>query len=56
MRLAWFSPWPPQPSGVAGRSAAITARLAAAGLALDVFVDARYVPVDAGRGHAAGTR
>jgi glycosyltransferase involved in cell wall biosynthesis len=45
MRLAWFSPWPPQRTGVAGRSAAVTARLAAAGLAVDVFVDARDVPV-----------
>jgi glycosyltransferase involved in cell wall biosynthesis len=46
MRLAWFSPWPPQASGIAGRSAALVARLAAAGHAIDVFADARAVPVD----------
>jgi glycosyltransferase involved in cell wall biosynthesis len=46
MRLAWFSPWPPQASGIAGRSAALVARLAAAGHAIDVFADAREVPVD----------
>jgi glycosyltransferase involved in cell wall biosynthesis len=44
MRLAWLSPWPPQSSGIAGRSAALVARLAAAGHAIDVFVDARAVP------------
>jgi glycosyltransferase involved in cell wall biosynthesis len=44
MRLAWFSPWPPQSSGIAGRSAALVTRLAAVGHAIDVFVDARAVP------------
>ncbi len=46
MRLAWFSPWPPQSSGIAGRSAALVARLAAAGHAFDVFVDAGAAPID----------
>jgi len=46
MRLAWFTPWPPDPSGVAGRSAAVVARLAARGHALDVFVDEARVPTD----------
>ena len=40
MRLAWLSPWPPQRSGVAGRSFDVVAGLAARGLAIDVFVDA----------------
>jgi glycosyltransferase involved in cell wall biosynthesis len=44
MRLAWFSPWPPQRSGIAGRSAELTSHLAARGHAIDVFVDAREVP------------
>jgi glycosyltransferase involved in cell wall biosynthesis len=48
MRLAWFSPWPPQASGVAGRSAVVVDALAAAGAGIDVFVDARRVTV-AGR-------
>jgi glycosyltransferase involved in cell wall biosynthesis len=39
MRFAWFSPWPPQPSGVAGRSAELVPALAARGHAIDVFVD-----------------
>ena len=39
MRLAWFSPWPPQRSGIAGRSAELVAALAARGHAIDVFVD-----------------
>jgi glycosyltransferase involved in cell wall biosynthesis len=43
MRLAWFSPWPPDRSGIAGRSADAVARLAARGHAIDVFVDARRV-------------
>jgi len=43
MRLAWFTPWPPQPSGVAGISAVVVDRLAAAGCGIDVFVDARAV-------------
>ena len=37
--LAWFSPWPPQQSGIAGRSADMVANLAARGYAIDVFVD-----------------
>jgi glycosyltransferase involved in cell wall biosynthesis len=37
--LAWFTPWPPDRSGVAGRSAELIPRLAAAGHAIDVFVD-----------------
>ena len=44
MRLAWFSPWPPQTSGVAGRSVELTAALAAQGAGIDVFVDRRHVP------------
>jgi len=43
MRLAWFSPWPPQRSGIAGRSAELVQRLAARGHAIDVFVDASRV-------------
>jgi len=39
MRLAWFSPWPPQTGDAAGRSATATAALAARGFAIDVFVD-----------------
>jgi glycosyltransferase involved in cell wall biosynthesis len=39
MRLAWFTPWPPDPSGVAGRSAEIVPLLAARGHGVDVFVD-----------------
>jgi glycosyltransferase involved in cell wall biosynthesis len=39
MRFAWFSPWPPQPSGVAGRSAELVPALAERGHAVDVFVD-----------------
>ena len=46
MRLAWFSPWPPDPSGVAGRSAEITAVLAARRYAIDVFVDERRIAAD----------
>jgi glycosyltransferase involved in cell wall biosynthesis len=47
MRLAWFTPWPPQASGIAGRSVEVTHVLAARGWAIDVFVDRRRVP-DAG--------
>lgn len=47
MRLAWFSPWPPARSGVAGRSAEIVPILAARGHAIDVFVDtSRDKPAD----------
>ena len=44
-RAAWFTPWPPQRSGVAGRSAEIVPLLCAAGHAIDVFVDERHVDV-----------
>lgn len=37
LRLAWFSPWPPDGSGVAGRSAELVPRLAQRGYAIDVF-------------------
>jgi len=43
MRLAWFSPWPPQKSGVAGRSAELVPLLAQRGHAIDVFVEDRRV-------------
>ena len=43
MRLAWFSPWPPDRSGVAGRSAELVPALAAAGHAVDVCVGAADV-------------
>jgi len=38
-RLAWFSPWPPQPSGIAGRSAELCRELSGKGYGIDVFVD-----------------
>jgi glycosyltransferase involved in cell wall biosynthesis len=41
MRLAWFTPWPPDRSGVAGRSAELVPLLAAEGFGIDVFVDER---------------
>jgi glycosyltransferase involved in cell wall biosynthesis len=44
-RLAWFTPWPPQRSGVAGRSAEVVPLLAGRGLGIDVFVDERAVPM-----------
>jgi hypothetical protein len=37
--LAWFTPWPPQRSGIAGRSAELVPLLAARRCAIDVFVD-----------------
>ncbi len=43
MRLAWWSPWPPQRSGIAGRSAELVPLLAARGHAVDVFVDAARI-------------
>jgi len=49
LRLAWFTPWPPQSSGVAGRSAEVVRRLAGRGHAVDVFVDERLVDVPAAR-------
>jgi glycosyltransferase involved in cell wall biosynthesis len=45
MRIAWFTPWPPQRSGVAGRSAEIVPLIAAAGHGIDVFVDETQVDV-----------
>jgi glycosyltransferase involved in cell wall biosynthesis len=47
VRLAWFTPWPPQPSGIAGRSADLARGLAARGHGIDVFVDHRAVGVAA---------
>src|ERR1022692_4234571 len=44
-RLAWFTPWPPQRSGVSGRSAEVVPLLAERGHAIDVFVDERVIPV-----------
>jgi glycosyltransferase involved in cell wall biosynthesis len=46
LRLAWFSPWPPDPSGIAGRSFELVPLLAARGHGIDVFVDERRVPAD----------
>ncbi len=43
MRLAWFTPWPPQPTGVAGRSVDVTRELARRDHAIDVFVDEREI-------------
>jgi glycosyltransferase involved in cell wall biosynthesis len=48
VRLAWFTPWPPQKSGVAGRSAEVTAILADLGWGIDVTVDDRVVSVTRG--------
>jgi glycosyltransferase involved in cell wall biosynthesis len=45
VRLAWFTPWPPDRSGIAGRSAELVPRLAARGHGIDVYVDERRVPV-----------
>jgi len=47
-RLAFFTPWPPQPSGVATCAAEIVPALAAAGHAVDVFVDEALVRVSRG--------
>lgn len=44
MRLAWFTPWSPQVSGIAGRSAEVTALLAGRGWGIDICVDERRVP------------
>jgi glycosyltransferase involved in cell wall biosynthesis len=52
MRLAWFTPWPPQQSGVAGRSAEVVQRLAARGHAIDVFVDEKLVELPPARANA----
>lgn len=48
-RLAFFSPWPPQPSGVATCAADLVPELAAAGHAVDVFVDEALVRVSKGQ-------
>jgi glycosyltransferase involved in cell wall biosynthesis len=45
VRLAWFTPWPPQPSGIARCSSDLVTALTARGWAVDVFVDDRLVPV-----------
>lgn len=47
--LAFFSPWPPQPTGVATCAADVLPALAAAGHAVDVFVDEALVRVSKGR-------
>jgi glycosyltransferase involved in cell wall biosynthesis len=39
VNFAWFTPWPPQASGIAGRSREMVAALARRGHAIDVFVD-----------------
>ncbi|HUE87858.1 MAG TPA: glycosyltransferase family 4 protein [Vicinamibacterales bacterium] len=39
-RIAWFSPLPPTPSGIAAYSAEILPLLAASGLAIDTFTEA----------------
>jgi len=41
LRVAWFTPWPPQRSGIAGRSAELVPILARRGHAIDVFLDDR---------------
>jgi glycosyltransferase involved in cell wall biosynthesis len=46
VRLAWFTPWPPQRSGIAGRSAELVPGLAARGHGIDVYVHEERVPVD----------
>jgi glycosyltransferase involved in cell wall biosynthesis len=43
--LAFFSPWPPQPTGVAACAADLVPALAAAGHGVDVFVDEALVAV-----------
>jgi glycosyltransferase involved in cell wall biosynthesis len=59
VRLAWFTPWPPDRTGVAGRSAEVVPLLAARGLGIDVFVDERFsgppvAPPEAGRVRVIG--
>ncbi len=46
--LAFFSPWPPQPSGVATCAGDVVPALAAAGHGVDVFVDEALVAVSKG--------
>jgi glycosyltransferase involved in cell wall biosynthesis len=43
VRLAWFTPWPPQPSGIAGRSVEVTELLARRGWGIDIVVDDRAI-------------
>jgi len=45
MRVAWFSPWPPERSGIAVCSADLVPALCREGWGVDVFVDAGNVPV-----------
>lgn len=47
-RLAFMSPWPPQPSGIASCAADLVPRLAASGHGVDVLVDEALVPVQRG--------
>ena len=47
-RLAFMSPWPPQPSGIATCAADLVPGLAASGHAIDVFVDEALVSVSRG--------
>ncbi len=47
-RLAFMSPWPPQPSGIATCAADLVPRLAASGHGVDVLVDEALVPVQRG--------
>jgi glycosyltransferase involved in cell wall biosynthesis len=48
VKIAWFSPWPPQRSGIAGRSAELVPLLAGRGHGIDVFVDAARVNTQIG--------
>jgi glycosyltransferase involved in cell wall biosynthesis len=47
-RLAFFSPWPPQPSGIAACAADVVPQLADAGHGVDVLVDEALLPVERG--------
>jgi len=53
VRLAWFTPWPPETSGIAGVSAEIVPCLASRGHGVDVFVDAARVPLTVRHGDEA---
>jgi len=50
LRVAWFSPMPPSPSGIAAYSAEVLPLLRAAGFTIDVFTDLQGDPPD---GHIA---
>ncbi|MCC6388934.1 MAG: hypothetical protein IT302_16295, partial [Dehalococcoidia bacterium] len=39
LRVAWFSPMPPSPSGIAAYSAEVLPLLRARGIAIDVFTE-----------------